>query len=101
MQTQLRPLGIVKEVVEELGHEITYAYEDLVFIQHNDFLLQFGEKPEELFLFFNTECPSDEADAIAVMLLPAGASKGLDVIRKGTYSMTEEHGDNLKITFNT
>lgn len=96
-----RPLGIVKEIIEELGHEITYAYDDLCFVNHNDFLLQFEEKPEELSLFFNTECAPDEADAIAERLVPASALKGLAVNRKGTYTMCAEEGDNLKITFHT
>lgn len=101
MHTPLRPLGIVKEVIEEIGHEITYAYDDLVFVEHNDFLLQFDANPDELALFFNTECACDEADVIAAKLVTAGASKGLAVSRKGTYTMSEEEGDNLKITFNT
>jgi DNA-binding IclR family transcriptional regulator len=39
----LKPLGQVKELVESLGMEISYAYEDLVFLQHNGFLLQFDD----------------------------------------------------------
>jgi hypothetical protein len=100
METPLRPLGIVREIVEELGHEITYAYEDLVFMQHNDFLLQFRDAPTEIALYVNTECGDGEADAIEHRLVPAGAAKGLTFIRKGTYTMTEDEGDNLRITFN-
>jgi hypothetical protein len=38
-----KPLGQVKELVESLGMEVSYAYEDLVFLQHNSFLLQFDD----------------------------------------------------------
>ena len=100
MQTQLRPLGIVKEVVEEIGLQITYAYDDLVFIEHNDFLLQFGSDPNQLQLHFNTECPVDEADALAAKLMPAAAGKGLAVCRKGSFTMAEDDNDNLRISFN-
>ncbi len=100
MGTPLRPLGIVKEVLDEIGHEITYAYDDLVFIEHNDFLLQFAPTPNELGLFFNTECPPDEAEAIGQKLVSAASEKGLSVDLKGTYTMTEAEGDNLRITFN-
>ncbi len=99
MTAQLRPLGIVKEVVEEIGCEITYAYDDLVFIEHNDFLLQFASDPNQLQLYFNTECPGDEAQAITAKLLPAGASKGLSIERKGTYTMHPDENDNLTISF--
>ncbi len=100
MQTPLPPLGIVKEIVEELGHEITYAYEDLVFIQHNDFLLQFRNDPPEIAIYVNTECDDSEADAIEHKLVPAGAARELSFIRKGTYTMDEDEDDNLRITFN-
>jgi hypothetical protein len=100
MQTPLRPLGIVKEVIEEIGQEITYAYDDLVFIGHNDFLLQFAAEPNLLQLYFNSECPAEEAETISGKLLPAAGGKGLIVSRIGTFTMIEEDGENLKITFN-
>lgn len=99
METPLRPLGIVMEIVKELGHEITYAYDDLVFIDHNDFLLQFTDDSNSLDLFFNTECPIDEADAIADSIVPEAARKGLTVNRKGTYEMTEAPDESLQIAF--
>jgi hypothetical protein len=101
MDTALRPLGTVMELVEALGHEVTYAYEDLVFINHNDFLLQFdAADPNALDLFFNTECDAAEADEVAGRMIPEGIQKGLVIHRKGTYTMTEAEGDSLQITFN-
>ena len=97
----LRPLGIVKEVIEEIGCEITYAYDDLVFIEHNDFLLQFASDPNQIQLYFNTECPGEEAESITEKLLPAAVNKGLSVNRKGTYTMVADEGNNLRITFNS
>ncbi|UWX56968.1 hypothetical protein NY406_06925 [Chlorobaculum sp. MV4-Y] len=100
-QTPLRPLGEVMAMIEALGHEVTYAYEDLVFINHNDFLLQFdATDPNALDLFFNTECDTAEADAVTGRMIPEGIQKGLVIRRKGTYSMTEAEGDSLQITFN-
>lgn len=40
----LKPLGRVKDIVEAAGMTISYVYEDLVFIDHNAFLLQFTER---------------------------------------------------------
>jgi hypothetical protein len=100
MDTALRPLGTVMELVEALGHEVTYAYEDLVFINHNDFLLQFdATDPNALNLFFNTECDAGEADGVAARMIPEGIEKGLVIRSKGTYTMTEAEGDNLQISF--
>lgn len=88
-------------MIEALGHEVTYAYEDLIFIDHNDFLLQFdAADPNALDLFFNTECDDAEADAVAGQIIPEGIQKGLVIRRKGTYTMTEAEGNNLQIIFN-
>ena len=46
MTLPYRPLGVVKQLLEEIGMEITYAYDDLIFIQHNPVLLQFGKVGE-------------------------------------------------------
>ncbi|NTU58778.1 MAG: hypothetical protein HGB00_07645 [Chlorobiaceae bacterium] len=100
METPLRPLGIVMELVKGLGHEITYAYDDLVFVDHNDFLLQFNDESNSLDLFFNTECPADEADEIAGKIMPEAMNMGLVVNRKGTYEMTEASDSTLQIAFN-
>jgi hypothetical protein len=99
METPLRPLGIVMELVAGLGHEITYAYDDLVFVDHNDFLLQFTTESSALDLFFNTECPGEEADAIAENIIPEASRIGLTVNRKGTYTMTEAPDNSLQIAF--
>lgn len=100
MEIPHRPLGIVKELIEALGHEITYAYDDLVFIGHNDFLLRFGNENSAVDLFFNTECETAEADDIAARLLPEAGNYGLTINRKGTYTMEEAPDNNLTITFN-
>jgi len=88
-------------LIEKLGHEVTYAYEDLVFINHNDFLLQFDAvDPNALDLFFNTECDAAEVDEVAGRMIPEGIQQGLLIRRKGTYTMTEAENNNLQITFN-
>jgi hypothetical protein len=99
MEQTLRPLGAVMQLVEELGHEVTYAYEDLVFIGHNDFLLQFENTGSELNLFFNRNCPGNEADKIEQIIIPAADKKGLSITRKGSYLMTGMEEENLQITF--
>mgnify|MGYP003347576397 CR=1 FL=1 len=95
----LRPLGTVMELIEKLGHEVTYAYEDLVFINHNDFLLQFCSEPNMLDLFFNTESDAREVEDITAKMLPEALQMGLTVRRKGTYTMNEAADNSLQIEF--
>jgi hypothetical protein len=99
METSLRPLGTVIQLLEELGHEVTYAYEDLVFVNHNGFLLQFESSGPVLNLFFNRDFPKTEADTVEQIIIPAADKKGLSIIIKGQYSLTEQANENLQIEF--
>ena len=60
MSSKERPLGEVIEVLEKIGAEISYAYDDLVFVNHSAYLIQFGEKHKDINIFYNKECT--EAD---------------------------------------
>ncbi|MBK8806767.1 MAG: hypothetical protein IPO21_09025 [Bacteroidales bacterium] len=54
---KFRALGPVQEALSSLGIEVSYAYDDLVFIEHNTFILRFDDtKDNHLFLHFNVEC---------------------------------------------
>ena len=54
---QFRPLGETRTIIEEMDLEITHVHDDLVFIQHNAFLLRFDDECENnLFLHFNEDC---------------------------------------------
>lgn len=99
MKTSLRPLGTVAQLLEELGHEVTYAYDDLIFVNNNDFLLQFDNTGPMLNLFFNKSCSKKNADTIEQSIIPAGDKKGLVIVKKGQYNVTEEADENLRIEF--
>lgn len=99
METSLRPLGTVIQLLEELGHEVTYAYDDLVFVNHNGFLLQFGNAGPDLNLFFNRNYPKKDADNVEQSIIPAADKKGLSIMKKGSYSVTEQPDENLQIEF--
>ncbi len=95
-----RPLGIIKTLLERLGHQVTHCYEDLVFIEHNAFLLRMEEKGAEVSLFFNTDSDSDQRAIIFKILLNAGSVYGLHIKRMGTYSLLPDIAANtLNLTF--
>jgi hypothetical protein len=99
MEHSLRPLGTVVQLLEELGHEVTYAYDDLVFVDDNDFLLQFANTGPELNLFFNQSCLKKTVDDVEQSIIPAGDKMGLSIVKKGHYTVTEQAGENLQIEF--
>jgi hypothetical protein len=99
MTTSFRPLGTIVQLLEELGHEVTYAYDDLVFVNDNDFLLQFDNVGPALSLFFNQSCPKHNAENIEQSIIPAGDRMGLSIVKKGHYNVIDQTDENLRIEF--
>ncbi len=95
----LRPLGLVLTLVEELGFEITYEYDDLVFVSHNAFIFRFTDRGHELELWFNRDCEAKEADKLTKKIIQAGGRRQLEITRKGLYSLEQTEGENLKLEF--
>lgn len=94
-----RLLGKITAVLSELGLEVTYAYDDLVFVQHSAFLLQFTDDPAKLKLFINTECDPKEANQIAANMVLAFDRAGFDVTPAGRYFLTPNEDETLNIEF--
>jgi hypothetical protein len=95
-----RPLGILKTVLESLDFQVTHCYEDLVFIEHNAFLLRMEEKGEEVSLFFNSESETDKRAGIAAALASTGKLHCLVISRRGTYALMPNTLDNtLSLNF--
>jgi len=82
-----RPLGIIKAFLESLGHQVTHCYEDLVFIEHNAFLLRMEEKGEDVGLFFNSESEPDKRAEITAALISNGKHFQLNIQRRTTYRL--------------
>lgn len=97
----LRPLGIVKNLVEAMHLDISYVYEDLVFVEHNAFLLQMSsEKGEDIVVWFNEESTPEDRPQIFSRLQQTGHALGLLLQDKGTYSIdADDGGDSLKLRF--
>lgn len=100
MSIPYRPLGIIIEVIEAMGLDVTYAYDDLVFIEHNAFLLRMGEQGEQVYLFFNEDSDPDSRGEVKKQLTEQASSKGLQISSSGTYVMKPREDDRIDIHFN-
>jgi hypothetical protein len=88
-----RPLGITKEIVSTTGLEVTYAYDDLVFVEHSPFLIQFDdETPTNLKLFFNIDCEADAAKRLEEQLTTAARAKEYTILNSGKFTMVQKEG---------
>lgn len=64
MNQLYRPLGVLKEIIESIGLSLSYAYDDLVFVEGNPFMIRFDDDiPGHFFVHMNKECnPTDVID---------------------------------------
>ena len=88
MTIPVKPLGLIKNLIESVGLDVTYVYDDLIFIEHNAFMLQMGEQGENIGLWFNIDCDIKERPKILHSLHGAAAGLSLSVELQGTYSMS-------------
>lgn len=101
MNIPLRPLGKVREIVQSVGLDISYAYDDLVFSDHSVFILKFNDDREnELHLYFNADCNPSEANELEGKLTAAAKTGSLMVKREGFFKIFQkEEAEELQIEF--
>ena len=91
MTIAFRPLAEVKMMLEEIRHDVSYAYDDLVFAEHTAFLIQFDdETPKKLKLFFNTEVDEQEMTKIQNKLSIASEKKKLKLKTKAGFHLNRK-----------
>lgn len=95
----LKPLGKITAILADLGLEVTYAYDDLVFIQHSAFLLQFTDDPATLNLFINTECNPEEANHLASDIILAFDAQNFNLTPVGRYTLAQTPDKTLRLEF--
>jgi hypothetical protein len=99
MPVPLKPLSRIQFLVEKLGLKITYAYDDLVFIEHNAFLIKMGDRGEDVFVYINVEADEKEYPAIIEKLIAEGANEELKVRCSGKFKLTDAGNEEISIEF--
>jgi len=104
----LYPLGTVMEIIESIGAAdgapdlgFSYAYEDLVFLTHNAFLLQFTPNGKEMLIHRNVEADEDEVSPGIAALMRAGAKERMFFSEGRQYRMKQEDDEHISIDFLT
>jgi len=94
-----RQLGKITALLAELGLEVTYAYDDLVFVQHSAFLFQFTDIATLLKLFTNNECNPVEAQEVIATLIAEFDKAGFTVTPSGCFTLSANEDQTLNIQF--
>ena len=95
----LKPLGIVKTIVEAAGMGISYVYDDLVFLEHNSFLLQFTDNDREITIHVNSEADEVTVHGDIERLQAAALNHTMQCTRGGHYTLVPEAEDTIRIEF--
>ncbi len=97
----LRKLGIVREIVETAGMGISHAYDDLVFLDHNAFLLQFTDENDKLLLHCNRAADKDAIKEAVAKLKGTARAHAMTFTDGCDYSLSRADDENLRIEFMT
>ena len=92
-------LGLVKNIVESVGMGISYAYEDLVFLEHNSFLLQFTVDDRQVLIHVNSAADRDEIGPDIDRLVRAASQNGMEFVTGTAYTINEQDDETITIEF--
>ena len=95
----MNALGIVKQIVEEAGMGISYVYEDLIFVEHNAYLLQFTEKEQEVMIHKNNEADETMLSLDIGRLQEVALDKGMRFLRGQNYTMDQDEEEQVRLEF--
>lgn len=99
MKVSVKPLGVVKTIVESAGMDIAYAYEDLVFLEHNSFLLQFTENANEILVHINREADRAVVSSDIDRLQDIALSHQMRFLTGDLYSLDQVDDESIRLEF--
>lgn len=90
---KFRPLGIAKEIIQAAGMQVTYTYDDLVFIEHSPILVQFDDKNKKnLKVYFNVDSEKAAAEKIEEKLNDAATEREFTITNIGEFEIVQKKG---------
>ncbi len=95
----LKPLGTVKTIVEAAGMGISYVYDDLVFLEHNSFLLQFTDNDREVMIHVNSEAEEATVQSDIERLQQVALDHTMRFTRGTHYTLVPDEKDTIRIEF--
>ena len=101
MEINFRPIGVAREIVNESGLEITYAYDDLLFIENSILIIKFNDENSSIMgIYFSTECDKDTGKDLFYKLKDAATQREMNLESLGRFSLREDaENENVKIEF--
>lgn len=84
----LKEIGPILDLIQLAGYDVTYVYEDLLFINHSDFLVQFSpETPQGFNVIFHAESEPHVRKEIQEKLLQSAQKFSLRLNFEGFFNL--------------
>lgn len=90
---QVKPIGMVKEIIQAAGLRVSYTYDDLIFTEDNSTIFQFDSKVKKALRFYvNTACETSVSERLEKRLDDAAKEAGYTIIKSGEFEMEKKKG---------
>jgi hypothetical protein len=102
MSINFYPLNDVHEIMNQMGFEPGYAYDDLIFSDNAIFIVQFNKsKKGEVMLHINKDCIESVESKIRKTFPEVAKKKGISVVQGIAFSMEQkEDTEEIELVFN-
>lgn len=98
MGTVIRKLTQIKELIEEIGFNISYPFDDLLFVESNAFLIQFDDsKVNSFFIYFNEDLDSLAAKELGNKITSLAHTKKVQIKLEGKFQLTQKKGSDEEL----
>jgi hypothetical protein len=94
-----RPLGLIANALEEVGLSVSYAYEDLIFVESTVVLVKMCETPEDVLLYTNETCPEEDIKDLDSRLTISARKQGLNLSYAEKFKLNQKEEKKLDVTF--
>lgn len=88
-------------ILNGTGLEITWAYDDIVFVEHSAYLVKFNDdNTRELLIYFSTDCEPMDQRYILSQLKIAADNEEMTIRHAGSFTFLDHDGqDEIQIRF--
>lgn len=99
MNIPQRPFGYIKDLVEKLDLEVTYAHDDLIFVSHTLFIVKMLNVGADIEIFFNAECEPKKKHELQSAITKLWEPVGFNISFPSTFTIKPCDDKTLQITF--
>ena len=96
-----KTLGTITEILESVDMAVSHAYDDLIFLEQPDYLLQFTEKEEEVLVHVNEHIKEENMDIPLSLLQKKAEEYTMQFKRGGYFRVSQTDKEHLHVEFLT